>query len=111
MLTVHHICSDNPKNSFSILVESPTDGIKERFGSQEKNFNSNFSKWNRNFCFTLYYNANNTYLFVNGKEIFTFKAENKNANFPTQFCLGIISNRFSATESREVSLNGNMYDF
>ena len=40
-----------------------------------------------------------------------FKAENKNANFPTQFCLEIISNRFSATESREVSLNENMYDF
>ena len=60
---------------------------------------------------TLHYNANNSYLFVNGKEIFKFKACNKNANFPTQFCLGSISNGFSATESREVSLNENMYDF
>ena len=45
------------------------------------------------------------------EKIFKFKADNKNFNFPTQFCLGSISNGFSATESREVSLNGNVYDF
>ena len=50
------------------------------------------------------------YLFVNKKN-FKFKADNKNPNFPTQFCLRSISNGFSATESREVSLNGNVYDF
>ena len=32
-------------------------------------------------------------------------------NFPTQIGLGTISNELSATESREVLLNGNMYDF
>ena len=48
-------------------------------------------------------NADNTYLFANGKEIFKFKADNKNVNFPTQFCLRSISNVFSDTESREVS--------
>ena len=50
-------------------------------------------------------------MFVNGKEIFKFKAGNKNVNFPTQFCLWNISNGFSATESREVSLNGKISDF
>ena len=34
-----------------------------------------------------------------------------NLNFLVQFCLGSISNGFSAIESREVSLNGNVYDF
>ena len=37
-------------------------------------------------------------------EILWNKADNKNVNFPTQFFLGSISNRFSATDSREVSL-------
>ena len=60
---------------------------------------------------SLHYNADNSYLFVNGKEVFKFKADNKNVNFPTQFCLGSIFNRFSNTDSREVSLNGIMYDF
>ena len=50
-------------------------------------------------------------MYVNGKEIFKFKADNKNINFLTQFCLGSISNGFSATKSKEVSLNGNVYDF
>ena len=48
---------------------------------------------------------------VNGKIIFNFKAKNKNVNFPTQFCLGSISDGFSANESRQVSLNGNVYGF
>ena len=50
-------------------------------------------------------------MLVNRKEIFKFKAENKNINFPIQFYLGSTSNGFSATESREVSLNKNVYDF
>ena len=29
----------------------------------------------------------------------------------TRFCLGSVSNEFSANESREVSLNENVYDF
>ena len=31
-------------------------------------------------------------------------------NFLTQFCLGNLYNGFSATKSREVSLEGNVYD-
>ena len=45
------------------------------------------------------------------KNIFKFKADKKNANFPKQFCLRSISNEFSATESREVSLNRTVQDF
>ena len=60
---------------------------------------------------SLHYNADNSYLFVNGEKVFKFKVDNKKFNFPTQFCLGSISNGFSAIKSREVSLNGNVYDF
>ena len=50
-------------------------------------------------------------MFVNGKEMFKFKADNKNVDFPTPFSLGSISKRFSAIEPREVSFNGNVCDF
>ena len=60
---------------------------------------------------SLHYNADNSYLFVNGKEIFKFKADNKNVDVPTLVCLGSISGGFSAAESREASLNRNVYDF
>ena len=58
---------------------------------------------------SLLYNGDNSYL--NGKWIFKFKAYNKNINFPTQFCLGSISNGFGSTKSREVSLKENIYTF
>ena len=53
----------------------------------------NQSKGKTKFCLSLHYNSDNIYLFVNGKEIFKFKGGNKNVNFPSEFCLGIISNK------------------
>ena len=60
---------------------------------------------------SLHYSGDNSYLFVNQKEILKFEVNSKNVKFPTQPCLGNISNGFGAPESREVSLNGNVYDF
>ena len=94
---------------FSFPAEGPTYGINGSFVSSEKKFNINFTKANTKLCLNLRYNADNSYLFVNGKNIFKFKAGNVNSSTP--FCLRNISNGFSATESREVSLNGNVYDF
>ena len=74
-----------------------------------KIFSINFSKADTKCCLSLHYNRNNSYLFINGKEIFKFEADNKNLNFPMQFFLGSISN--SATiEARQSSLNGNVYN-
>ena len=47
---------------------------------------------------SLHYNDDISYLFVN-------------VIFSTPFCLGSISDEFSANESREVSFNRNVYDF
>ena len=82
---------DNLEHNFLILGEVPTYDINGSFGSPEKKFIINFTKANTNFCLSLHYNADNSYLFVNGKKIFKFETENKNANFPTRFSLGSIS--------------------
>ena len=34
------------------------------------------------------------------KRIYKFKADSKNVNFPPQFCLGIISEKFNQNESK-----------
>ena len=94
-----------------MLGERQTFGINGSFGLTKKKVSINFSKANTIFCFSLPYNVYSSYSFVNRKEIFTFKANNKNVNFPTQFCLGSISNGFSAAESREVSGDRNVYSF
>ena len=49
--------------------------------------------------------------FFNGREITEFKADNKNVNFLTQFWLESMTDRFSATDSKEESLNGDVHDF
>ena len=63
----------------------------EAFANQRKSIN--FSKAYTKFCLTLHYDGDSNYFFVNGKEIYKFKANNKNVNFPTQFCLGSISDK------------------
>ena len=88
-----------------------TFGINGSFDSREKKFSKNFITVNTTFCLILHYNADNSYLSINGKEIFKFKADIKSFNFPTQICLKSISKGFSATESTEVSLNENLYNF
>ena len=90
--------SDNRKNNFLRLSEGPIFGINGSFGLPERKYSISFTKGDTKFCLSLQYNADNSYLFVNGKEIFRFNANNKNVNFPTQFCLGSIYDGFSATE-------------
>ena len=74
-------------------------------------YSNTFGKANKQFCLGLHCNHDNSYLFVDGKEVYKFKADDKNVNFPTQFCLGSISNKFDAADSRQLSLKGNVYDF
>ena len=69
--------------NFLALGEVPPFGINGGFGSAEKKFSINFSKENTKFCLSLNYNADNSYFFVNEKEIFKSKANNKNVSFPT----------------------------
>ena len=81
------------------------------FGSPETKVSIHFSKAKTTFYLRLHCDGDNSYLFINGKEIFLFKSDNKNVNFPAQFCLGSISNKFGAIGSREISLKENVYTF
>ena len=101
---------DNKYKDILILGKGPTQGLGKHSLSAEKMYSINFTKPNTKFCLSLHYN-DDSYLFVNGKEIIKYKANNKNINFPTQFCIGGISDGFSANDSKEVSLNENVYDF
>ena len=77
--------TDNHNNTFLVLGERPTYEINRNFGSAEKEFSINFNKAKIKFCLSLYYNADNSYLFVNGNETYNFKANNKLALFLINF--------------------------
>ena len=68
-----------------MLGEDGTYVISRSFGSPEKKFFFNFSKASIKFCWSLHYNDDNSYLFINGKETFKFKAYNKNVDFQPKF--------------------------
>ena len=76
---------------------------------QKKKFS--ISKANTKFCLSLHYNGNNSYLFINGKEIYKFKTSNKNVNLPTRFFLRSISNKLGAIDFKEVWLKENVFHF
>ena len=91
-----------------MLGEGLTNGINGSIGAIEKKFSINFSETRTKFFLSLLDSEGNSYLFVNGKEIYKFKADNKIVNFPTQFCLESLSNKF---ESEELSFKRNIFDF
>ena len=42
----------------------------------KKMYSPNFTIANKTFCLNLHYNGDDSYLFVNGKEVIKFKAKN-----------------------------------
>ena len=82
--------TDNDKSNFLGLDERPTNDVYGNAGVAERKFSINFSKAKTKFCLRLYSNVDNSFLYVNGKEIYKLKVDNKNVNFPTKFCLGSI---------------------
>ena len=60
----------------------------------------------------MHYNKESNYLFVNGTEIYKFKAkEYETKDGHTEICLGNISTNFSANNMKKTRLYGNVRDF
>ena len=49
--------------------------------SAEKMYSINFIEKNKKFCLSLHYNKENSYLFVNGTEIYKFKAKDSEIHY------------------------------
>ena len=59
---------------------------------------------------SLHYNEANGYIFVNGLEIYKFKAKNSEIN-AAPLCLGNVSKDFSVDNMKKTGLYGYIYDF
>ena len=58
----------------------------------------------------MHYNGANSYLFVNGTEIYKFKAKDSEI-VPTPLYLRNISKDWSVDDMKKTALNGYIYDF
>ena len=73
-------------------------------------YSINFTKTNTKFCLSLHYNGDNSYLFVNGTEIFKFKAKDSEIE-ATSIMSWKHFKDFSADNMKKTGLNGYVYDF
>ena len=65
---------DNKKKDILILGVGPTQGLQHTL-TAEKVYSINFTVTNIKFCLSLHYNEANSYLFVNGTDIYKFKVK------------------------------------
>ena len=73
-------------------------------------YSINFTVTKKLFCLSLHYNGANSYLFVNGTEIYKFKAKDSEI-VASPLCLGNISKDWLADNMKKTGLNGYIYDF
>ena len=80
---------DNKKKNILILGKGATQGIEHTL-TAETVYPINFTVKKKKFCLSLHYDGTNSYLLVNGTEIYKFKAK-----VGTPLCLGNISKDWS----------------
>ena len=95
-----------------IFDHGPAQKVNNTTIYAEKMYSLNFSEENKIFCLSLHYNGDNSYLFVNGKEVTKFKAKNSEIK-ANQLNLRSISTsaNLSSSDIEDSKLYGNVYDF
>ena len=90
---------DNKKTDISVLGKGPTQALKHTL-TTEKMYSNSFTVTKKKFCLSLHYNGANSYLFVNGTEIYKFKAKNSEI-VASPLCLGNISKDWSTDNMKK----------
>ena len=90
---------DNRKEDILILGKGPTQGLEHKL-SAEKMYSINCAEPSKMFCLKLHYNGANSYLFINGKEIYKFKAKDSEI-VATPLYLGNISKDWSVDNMKK----------
>ena len=101
---------DNKGKDILILGKGPTQGLGEHSLTAEKMYSINFTLTKKKFCLSLHYNGANSYLFVNGTEIYKFKAKNSEI-IVGPICLENILNDWSVDNMKKTGFTGYIYDF
>ena len=98
------------KNNILVLGKYFLQGINDTTIYAEKLYSINFTENNKKLCLSLHYNGKNSSLFVNGIEIYKFKAKDSKIVAST-LCLENISKDFFVDNMKKIGLNGYVYDF
>ena len=91
---------DNKGKGILVLGKGPSQGLESTL-TAEKTYSIDFTLTKKKFCLSLHYNGGNSYLFVNGTEIYKFKAKDFNI-LVGSICLGSISKDWSVDNMRKI---------
>ena len=99
------------KKGTLILGKGPAQGLDGiTLTAEKKHSIRNINGQQNKFCPTLYYDKVYNYVFVNGVEIYRFKARDSEINVD-RLCLGNVSNNLSNDNIRKAELYRYIYDF
>ena len=104
------IHTDNKGIEILILGIGPIQGLAKNSLTAEKMYSINFIVTKKKVCLSLHYNGTNSYFFVNGREIYKFKANNSEI-VASPLRLGNISDDWSTDNMKKTGFNGSIYDF
>ena len=107
MSSIVHI--DNKGKDILVLGNGPTQGLESTL-IEEKMYSISFTLTNKKICLSLHYNGSNSYLFVNGTEIYRFKSKDSEIE-ASPLCLGNISKHWSVDNMKRTGFTGYVYDF
>ena len=91
------------KKDILVLGKGPTQGLEHTITAQ-KLYSINFTVTKKKFCLSLHYIGANTYLFVNGTEVYKFKAKDSEI-VATPLCLGNIYEDWSIDNIKKTGFN------
>ena len=96
--------------SFSTHASNKANNIQGINGTTiyaEKKFYINFTNPGKKIILSLYYNGDDSYLFVNGRQELKFKCKTDQL-VKEKLCIGNLSDQWTASESEKIGLYGNM---
>ena len=102
--------ANNKVNNVLVLGKALVQGINGTTIYAEKMYSTKFTVKNKKFCLSLHYNGDNSYLFVNGKEIHKIKAKDSEI-VPYPLCLRGLSKDLEVGYKRASGLIGYVYGF
>ena len=93
---------DNKKKYILVLGTEPSQGLEHTL-TAERMYSINFTVTKKTFCLDVPDNGENSYLFINGTEIYKFIAKDSEI-VATPLCLGNISKNWSVDNMRKLDL-------
>ena len=102
--------ANNKANNIFIMGDGFVQGINDMTLYAERIYSQNFTQPSKKFVLSLYYNDNDSYLFINGKQELKFKAK-PDQSIKEKLCIGNLSDQWTTSESEKTELHGNIYDF